>query len=359
VSSRDHLSAVLDHYAGSRNPGLQYLVVNADAFVFEYAGGWADLKNKRPMTLDTTMMAYSMTKTVTAVAILQLVGEGRIGLDDTIDGYLSFEVPNANRMTVRQLLNHTSGLPNPIPLRWVHLAEEDAAFDERAALIRILRAHPKPAFAPGTKFAYSNIGYWILGQVLERVSGQTYRNYVRTHVFERLALTDREMSFTITDSGLHASGYLARFSIMNLIKGLVTDRRFWGGYEGRWFRFKDHYLDGPAFGGIVASARAVSRFLQDQLRSPSVLLGPEVKTLLELQQRDANNRLLPMTLGWHVGVSPDTRYLFKEGGGGGFHSEMRLYPSYGLGSVVMANDTEFRSSKFLNRHDRAFLMARP
>jgi D-alanyl-D-alanine carboxypeptidase len=340
-----------------KSPGLQYIVVRADDTVFEYAGGWAGIKDRKPMTLDTTMMAYSMTKTFTAVAVLQIVEQGRIGLDDTIARYLSFEVPGGDRITVRQLLDHTSGLPNPIPLRWVHLADENADFDERAMLVKVLHEHSKLKSSPGEKFAYSNIGYWILGLIVEQASGQPYRNYMHTHVFEPLGLSESDVGFAIADPERHAKGYLARFSVMNAIKGLITDRRLWGGYEGRWFCFKDHYLNGPAFGGIVAGARAVSRFLQDQLRNTSVLIRPTTKELLETQQIDRQNRLIPMTLCWHVGTSSGARYFFKEGGGGGFHSEMRLYPSHGLGSVVMANNTEFRSTTFLNREDREFLKA--
>ena len=331
------------------------MVVNSETALFEHVDGWADIQNQRPMTLDTTMMAYSMTKTFTAVAVLQLVEQGKIGLDDSVSRYISFDLPNANRVTIRQLLDHTSGLPNPIPLRWVHLAEEDASFDEQRALTQILQKHTKASFRPGGKFAYSNIGYWVLGQIVERVTEQSYRGYVKEHVFEPLGLSDEEIAFTVCDPKRHAKGYLARYSFMNAIKGLVTDRKFWGGYEGRWLRFNDHYLDGPAFGGIVASARAISIFLQDQLRTTSVLLGPEAKALLEMQQKDGRNRLIPMTLGWHIGTLSETRYLFKEGGGGGFHSEMRIYPSRRIGSVVMANDTEFRSTRFLNQKDRPYL----
>jgi D-alanyl-D-alanine carboxypeptidase len=345
----------MNRYAGHRVPGLQYVVVSAGKALFEYAGGWADIRNERPMTLDTTMMAYSMTKTFTAVAVLQLVEQRKFGLDDTMARHISLEVPNSERITIRQLLDHTSGLPNPIPLRWVHLAEDDASFDEQKAVAQILSKHPRASFTPGEKFAYSNIGYWLLGQIVERVTGQSYRSYVKEHMFEPLGLSDEEIAFTVCDPKRHAKGYLARYSFMNAIKGFVTDRKFWGGYEGRWFRFKGHYLDGPAFGGIVARARAISTFLEDQLRPTSVLLGPETKALLEMQQKDGRNRLIPMTLGWHMGTLSETRYLFKEGGGGGFHSEMRIYPSRGIGSVVMANDTEFRSTRFLNEKDPAYL----
>jgi len=65
-----------------------------------------------------------------------------------------------------------------------------------------------------------------------------------------------------------------------------------------------------------------------------------------------------MTLGWHVGEADGAVYFFKEGGGGGFHSEMRLYPTTGIASVVMANSAEFNSTKFLNRVDSVFLEPR-
>lgn len=67
---------------------------------------------------------------------------------------------------------------------------------------------------------------------------------------------------------------------------------------------------------------------------------------------------MPMTLGWHIGETHSVVYYFKEGGGGGFHSEMRLYPTKGIASVVMVNSTEFSSTKFLNRVDSAFLKPR-
>jgi D-alanyl-D-alanine carboxypeptidase len=349
------LTALLGRYAGSRVPGLQYLIVTADATRFEYAGGWADIRNRRAMTLDTTMMAYSMTKTFTAVAVLQLVGRGTLGLDDTIGGRWTLPVPGAAHITVRELLDHTSGLPNPIPLRWVHLADEDATFDEDGALSRVFREHPKLQNAPGRKFAYSNLGYWFLGKIVEQATGRAFRDYVKTNVLEPLGLSDRDLGFGISNPERHANGYLAKYSLMNLIKGFLTDRKFWGAYEGRWFRFQSHYPNGPAFGGLVGTGGAFSRFLQDQLRADSVLLGREGKRLLETQQLDGGGRPIPMTLGWHLGETSGTDYLFKEGGGGGFHSEMRLYPAHGIGSVVMANDTEFQSTKFLNRFDRAFL----
>lgn len=109
---------------------------------------------------------------------------------------------------------------------------------------------------------------------------------------------------------------------------------------------------------MIGTARGFSRFLQDQLGSESVLLGGETKCLLETRQTDVEGKPIPMTLGWHLGETHGIPYFFKEGGGGGFHGEMRIYPTENIATVVLANSTNFMSSGFLNRVDRPFLRSR-
>jgi CubicO group peptidase (beta-lactamase class C family) len=356
--TKDNVTNLLDRYAGSQVPGLQYIVVNAYGTLFEYAGGWADIQNRKAMTLDTTLMAYSMTKTFTAVAILQLVEQGKLELGDEIDRYLADIPYDGSHITIHQLLDHTSGIPNPIPLRWAHLAEENARFDEDAALAEVLRDNSELAFEPGQKFAYSNIGYWLLGKIVEQATGQSYPDYVRANILRPLGLSAYEIDFVISAPSRHANGYLAKYSLMNLVKGFVIDRKFLGKYEGKWLRLKSHHLNGPAFGGLIGTARGFSRFLQDQLRTESVLFRPETKRLMETRQTNSAGAPIPMTMGWHVGETNGAIYFFKEGGGGGFHSEMRLCPTKDIASVVMVNSAEFNSTKFLNHVDRMFLEPR-
>jgi CubicO group peptidase (beta-lactamase class C family) len=159
------------------------------------------------------------------------------------------------------LLDHISGLPNPIPLRWVHVAAEHARFDEDAARAQVLCA--KLRYEPGQKFFYSNIGYWLLGQIIEKIAGESYSDYERTHVLRPLGLTVQEMDFVIPNPACHANGYLAKYSLMNLIKGFVTDSKVWGGCENHWLRLRNVYVNGPAFGGLVGSAPTFGHFLQD------------------------------------------------------------------------------------------------
>ncbi len=318
VLAKDNTTSDLNQYVQSEVPGLQYIAVTADRVLFEYAAGWADIQGQKAMTLDTTLKAYSMTKTFTAVAILQLAEQRKLSLDDVIDRYLPNAAYHGHGITLRQLLNHTSGVPNPIPLRWVHLAAEDSRFSEAEALATVLRENPDLAFEPGRKFAYSNIGYWLLGKVVEQVAGQSYPAYIRGNILQPLRLSAQEMDFVIPDESRHANGYLKKYSLMNLVKGFFIDRKFLGGYEGHWLRLNSHYLNGPAFGGLIGTARGFSRFLQDQLRTESVVLGRDTKRLLETRQTDGSGRPIPMTPGWHVGETHGVTYSFKEGAAAAF-----------------------------------------
>jgi D-alanyl-D-alanine carboxypeptidase len=253
---------------------------------------------------------------------------------------------------VRQLLSHTSGMPNPIPLRWVHPAAAHASFDDDGALVRVMTDHPRLSAAPGTKYRYSNIGYWLLGKVVERASGQAFTDYVETRIVRPIGIAPRELGFVVAEPKDHATGYLERYSAMNLLKGFLIDRELIGASTGRWVEIRRHHVNGAAFGGLVGTARAFGRFLQDQLSEQSVLLGTEIRRVLNDERLAVPGLSVPMTLGWHVGNARGRRFLFKEGGGGGFHCLMRLYPDRGLGTVVMTNATASPVHRLLDEADR-------
>ena len=331
-------------------PGLQYVAVSAGGPVVEHERGFADLALRRPMAAATTLMAYSMSKTITAAAVLTLVEDGAIGLDESIDRYLDGN-PYGTAITVRQLLAHTSGIPNPLPLRWVHPADLDAGFDEAAALESVLRKHPSASSKPGAQFAYSNIGYWLLGPIVERASGRSFTTYVKERVLEPLAIAPEDLAYAIVDPGRHAAGYLERWSAFNLMKGFLIDRALIGERCGAWIEIKPHQLNGPAFGGLVGTARGFGKFLSDQLRPRSAVLGEAARALFYEPQQTRPARSIPMTLGWHVGSMAGSRFFYKEGGGGGFHSMMRLYPERGIGTVVIANATGFDAGACLDAMD--------
>jgi len=335
------------------DPGVQYIIVDKEKAIFEHCTGFADLKNGIPLTPNHTMAAFSMTKTITAIAILQMVEKDLIGLDDIVASY--FRHPYGQGITVRQLINHTSGAPNPVPLKWVHLPKDHQEFSEGRELDSVLKNNLKADHRPGKKYKYSNIGYWLLGKIVEKVTQQPFATYIVKNVFEPLSLKPDKISFEIIAPKDHAKGYLAKYSFMNLLKGLLTDEEIWGGYEGRWLHIKDVYINGPSFGGAIGSARAFARIVQDLLSDNSTLLGENGKQLLFTQQKNSAGKAIEMSVGWHIGKLEGIKYFYKEGGGAGFHCEMRIYPSEGLGSVIMTNRTSLNTKKILGRIDNSFL----
>ncbi len=333
-------------------PGIQYVAVDRNGVLFECHAGCADLATQRPMLAETTMMAFSMSKTITAVAVLQLVGQGAVDLDEPIARIIPWQ-PYGPEVTIRQLLCHTAGIPNPIPLKWVHAAG-NLAFDERVRLDAVLRRHPRLQSPPGTKYAYSNIGYWLLGFVVAAISGGPFQSFVARHITTPLGGAGLQLGYEIPDGVPHACGYLERYSLFSLLKPWLIDRALIGDPVGSWVLLRDLYPDGPAFGGVVGNAHSFARFLQDQLGDHSVLFGDRTRQLMQTQQSSSRGPIA-MTLGWHIGSLTGMQYYYKEGGGGGFHNLMRLYPEAGLGTVVMTNATLFNVRKFLAAADAAVL----
>jgi len=337
----------------SRVPGIQYLVVSSHHTVFEFSGGWADIVDRHPLTSTTTLMAYSMSKTITAAAVLQLIQAEKLRLDDTIDRYIDWH-PYGPGITIRQLLSHTSGIPNPVPLSWVHSPIEHDRFDESAELAAVLKKHSKLDFLPGAKFKYSNIGYWLLGPVVENASGESFTEFVRKHILSRLGITTPELEYRIPDRANQARGYLEKYSLMNIMKRFVIASKWIGHYEGRWLQIHDHFLNGPAFGGLVGTARGFGKLLQDQLNPHSRIFDDPARELFYAPQQINSGATIPMSLGWHVNTVAGRSFFYKEGGGGGFHCMMRLYPASGMASVVMTNATMFDVRRLMDAVDFLF-----
>lgn len=350
-NAQSHLETLT---ARSKTPGLQYLVVDSDRILFEHCSGWADVSRRMSMTPSTTMTAYSMSKTITAAAVLNLVQAGQVRLDEPLERWVS-ESPYGPGVVVSQLLTHTSGVPNPLPLRWIHRPDQHQAFDEAAALESVLKDHPRLSHSPGAKYLYSNIGYWLLGKVVEAASGEPFARYVGQHVLAPLGIDAGQLGYEIQDTSRHATGYLEKYSLLNLVKRFMLDRDLIGTYEEGWLRINSHYLNGPAFGGLVGTAKGFGAFLQDQLREHSRILNDATRDQFYAPQQTARGATIAMTLGWHIGNLRGTRFFFKEGGGAGFHCMMRLYRGEGVATVIMANATGFDVKGCLNRVDQDFL----
>jgi CubicO group peptidase (beta-lactamase class C family) len=183
-ANAEALEALLEEKVRSGTvPGLSVAVVKDDRVVWERGFGFANLAASTPATPRTIYMRFSITKIVTATAVLRLTEGGNLDLDAPVDGYFrGFKVVSQPvPVTVRHLLNRSSGLANPVPIRWVRPAGTPAP-DQRAYVNRLLAKHRKLKFVPGKRVRYSNFGYLVLGEVVSEAAGVSYEEYVRDEI---------------------------------------------------------------------------------------------------------------------------------------------------------------------------------
>ncbi|MFC1656982.1 serine hydrolase domain-containing protein [Candidatus Moduliflexota bacterium] len=150
-------------------PGIQYVVVSRDGTLLECCSGAKDASTSASVRTATTFTASSVTKALTAAAILQSKDLGRSNLNAHLSS-LFVSHPYGDDLRIDHLLNQSSGAPNPMPLRWLHHADSHSDYDEETALDMELKKHAKLRFAPGSRYAYSNLAYWLLRRVIENVS---------------------------------------------------------------------------------------------------------------------------------------------------------------------------------------------
>lgn len=169
-----------------RSPGLSIEVVRGKDTLVRAGYGLADLEQHVSASPMTVYQIGSITKQFTAVSVMQLVEAGRIRLDDSVATYVTDLPETWRRVTVRQLLNHTSGIPSMTDIgeRWVRRWREDMSTDSLLALT----AHDSMWFRPGTSWRYDNTGYLLLGVILDRVTGEPFPTFVEDRLLRPLGL---------------------------------------------------------------------------------------------------------------------------------------------------------------------------
>lgn len=346
---------LLDEIKTSRSPSAQYILFNLASVLKRYAFGMADIERGIKVDWDTTYNIYSVTKTFTALAILQLAQCNCLNPDDPVRKYLP-EIPYNSGITIKHLLCHSAGIPNPIPLSWIHLADEENNFDGDQFFKVIISRYNKIKSGPNEKFAYSNLGYVILGQIVEKASGIKYKEYIQNNIVKVLGITDTEMGFGIKDPLKHATGYHKRISVSNLILGFFLDKsRYMDKPTGSWKPFKPIYVNGPSYGGLIATPGSLIKYIRGLLKPESPLIGNEYRKLLFTENRTTGNNPTGMCFSWFKGQLNGADYYTHAGGGGGYYCEIRIYPDPGLGSIVLFNRTGMSDQRFLDKLDKEYL----
>ena len=253
------LKTAMDNVYHAGMPGV-FAEVRDGGQVWRGAAGVADVSTGNPVTPDMRHRMGSITKTFTAAAVLQQVERGEIGLDTPIGHYLPQLMPaeRGSSITVRMLINHTSGLADYLPYAYPSLKAFPSLKDTTPQSLddnRFTRFHPadlielgvrapavnKPGSAPGI---YSNTNYLILCRLLERVTGMTAEQCITRNVIERAGLRDSELPTGTDISGSHSQMYEAWF-------GMIDPPRDYSVFDMSWV--------GPA-ASLISTVGDLNRF---------------------------------------------------------------------------------------------------
>jgi len=313
----------------AREPGAGILVLENGQVVYLGTRGIADLQAMRPIDGRTAFRLASVTKQFTAMAVMMLVRDGKLRYEDSLTSLFPDFPEYGRAVTVRHLLDHTSGLPDYedlMPPADPSLSVEGSQIDD-AGVLELLKAQKAGWFAPGALWRYSNSGYVVLGLVVEKVSGRSFPTFLRERIFAPL-----KMDNTVT-----------------LVRGRtrVSDRAF--GYtkeDGRW-RFTDQSRTSATLGdGGVYSSLYDLTLWDEGLRRHLLLNEADMAPALTPVRVPGKGPVGPdgkpadYGFGWFLDAWQGHPRMWHFGETVGFRTAIQRFTADGLTVIVLANRSD-------------------
>ena len=301
-------------------PGFAIGVIRDGKLIYAKGFGVAKLGSNAPITSRSLFHMASVTKTFVATAVMQLVEKGKIDLDAPLTRYLPYFRLSDERyraITIRQTLSHTSGIPDTVNYNW------DKPEYDAGALERFVRsiADQKLVFAPGEKFAYSNTGYEILGDVIAKVSGESFEDYVQHNILTPLGMKDSTLLVREANPQLLTSPHVMEKDTVVVSKIFPYNRA--------------HTPSSTLYSSIEDMSRwAIANLNHGVLDGKRILKGETI----DLMWRPVVDALsMKEGISWFTTEKQGHRFVLHSGGDVGFESLLLLAPEDGVAVVAMSN----------------------
>lgn len=344
AQSASSVDAMYSQYAERTNtPGLVYAVVLDGDIVYSGGFGQANISSDNSVSNQTLFRVASMSKAITAQAILQLRDEGRLSLDDPASQYIpevgdmALPTTDSANITLRHLLTHTAGFP-----------EDNAWADRQLAMsnpefVNLIDSGVAFSTVTGEQYEYSNVGYSLLGQIIEVVSGQSFEEYTKENIFSPLGMDSTIWEYDEADPSKLAAGY--RFENGSFVEEPL----------------EHHGAFGP-MAGLITSIEDYSKYAAFHLSAWPARDGDDNGPLKRssVRQMHQPHRITtfvsagscPFVLAYSYGLNwaqecNTPPYITHNGGLPGFGSNWLMVPDYGLAVISFTNQT-YVAPMFLN-----------
>lgn len=297
--------------------GLSTVVIHGGQIRYAQGYGWADVERQTPVRSDTRFLVASITKMFTAVGTMLLVQDGKVQLDSPVGTYVDDLPVGWRPVTVRQLLGHTSGINSftshdAPPCAGPFKAQENYGQQDVIAEVSCLPLD----FEPGTSWSYSDTGYFVLGLVIERVSGLTYEQYLRQRIFKPL--------------GMHSTRLMGP---MGVYDGRAVGYR-WQGNDLAPAPLLSPVVEGPS-GGLVSNVLDLARF-DAALADERLLPQPVIRSMWQ----PLGIGTAMYGLGFAVRPIEGRRQVGHTGGGPGAATSFARFVDDDLTVVVLTNTAQ-------------------
>jgi D-alanyl-D-alanine carboxypeptidase len=328
------LKARLDHWVNENRFSGAVLLARNDRVLFRRAYGFSDRTARTPNTLKTRFRVGSVNKVMTAVAILQLVEDGKLALTDTVGKHIK-DLENkviAEKVTIHQLLTHTGGTGDFFGPDFY------AKLGELRSLENYLALDPmrKLEFEPGTRCGYSNYGYVLLGIVIERVSGLNYYDYVRQRVYDPAGMDSSDTPSEDQQVRRRSIGYTKPLGSTVWVPNTNTLP-----------------MRGSSAGGGLTTVGDLFRFARGL--ATNELLSPQYTDLL-ISAKTSKENACPTPFAYGVVDMRDkdgSGWIGLNGAAEGQNAHWKLYPKSGYSIAVLSNldlPAADRVANFIDRH---------
>lgn len=321
------LDQEIEHlFRESDSPGLAVGVVRDQKLVYAKGFGVMNLETGGEVTPRTLFHMASITKPFVATSIVQLLEQEKLSLDDPIVEHLPYFEMKDERyatLTIRQFLTHSSGMPDVEDYQW-----EDPEYDEEA-LERYVRSltDRELLFEPGKRFAYSNLAFEVLGDLIAKVSGQSFADYVKEHILLPLGMNDSSILIRDVDPALLANGHVQ-------------------GEDGEVL-VSEHYAynrrHGPSstlHSNVVDMSRwAIANMNKGELEDSQILDASSYELLWEptVMVGLRRGRYVRLGLSWFLSRFSGQPTVYHGGGDIGYRTNFVMAPDSGVAVIVLSN----------------------
>lgn len=310
--------------AAKKIPGLTLAIVENRALTYTGAFGVTSLATQEPMRVDSLFHLASVTKLFVGTALMQLAERRQIDLDAPVVRYVPYfklHDPRANEITLRQMLTHTSGMPDTNEYGWEHPEYDDEALER---YVRSLGGFSLIA-APNTKYSYSNIAYEVLGDVIAKVSGVTFEEFVAQNILRPLGMLESTLLVREANPNLLTTPHTQYLTGSPIVSSIFPYNRA-------------HAPSSTLYSNIGELSRFALCYLnQGELDNTRILNANTIYAMWTPAFPREKSYWKSMGLAWHITERQGQRIVGHGGEDVGFGSSLMMAPERGLALVYLSN----------------------